>query len=130
MLTYLHHSDPSIAHYRKPQWNFVRGAVSTVDRPLLGWAGRFFLHNVSHDHVGPLRRVPNKVDYMLSTGFPSLVLIYSLLYVNRLILVSVVLTRSALDNQPQVTEVLKTVLKDDYNYDTTVCEALLHLVRP
>lgn len=54
MLTYLHHSDPTIAHYRKSQWSFLRGAVSTVDRPLLGWAGRFFLHNVSHDHVSEL----------------------------------------------------------------------------
>ncbi|KAG6828272.1 hypothetical protein H0H92_008579 [Tricholoma furcatifolium] len=50
MLTYLHHSDPSIAHYRSKEWTFLRGALATVDRPLLGWAGRFFLHNVSHDH--------------------------------------------------------------------------------
>lgn len=52
-LTYLHHSDPTIPHYRKAEWNFLRGALSTVDRPLLGWAGRFFLKNVSHDHVCP-----------------------------------------------------------------------------
>lgn len=51
MLTYLHHSDPTIAHFRRKEWTFLRGAVATVDRPLLGWAGRFFLHNVSHDHV-------------------------------------------------------------------------------
>ncbi|KAI0937591.1 hypothetical protein AcV7_003584 [Taiwanofungus camphoratus] len=51
MLTYLHHSDPTIPHYRKEEWSWVRGAAATVDRPLLGWAGRFFLHNVSHDHV-------------------------------------------------------------------------------
>ncbi|KAH9831150.1 fatty acid desaturase-domain-containing protein [Rhodofomes roseus] len=51
MLTYLHHSDPTIPHYRKDEWSWVRGAAATVDRPLLGWAGRFFLHNVSHDHV-------------------------------------------------------------------------------
>ncbi|KZT10498.1 uncharacterized protein LAESUDRAFT_427677 [Laetiporus sulphureus 93-53] len=51
MLTYLHHSDPTIPHYRKQEWSWVRGAAATVDRPLLGWAGRFFLHNVSHDHV-------------------------------------------------------------------------------
>lgn len=51
MLTYLHHSDPTMAHFRNKQWSFLRGAISTVDRPLLGWAGRFFLHNVSHDHV-------------------------------------------------------------------------------
>lgn len=46
MLTYLHHSDPTIPHYRKEEWSWVRGAAATVDRPLLGWAGRFFLHNV------------------------------------------------------------------------------------
>jgi len=51
MLTFLHHTDPTVAHYRNKQWSFLRGAVSTVDRPLLGWAGRFFLHNVSHDHI-------------------------------------------------------------------------------
>lgn len=51
MLTYLHHSDPTIPHYRKPEWTFLRGALATVDRPFLGWVGRFFLHNVSHDHV-------------------------------------------------------------------------------
>ncbi|TFY81120.1 hypothetical protein EWM64_g2894 [Hericium alpestre] len=51
MLTFLHHSDPTIPHYRAKEWSFLRGAVATVDRPLLGWAGRFFLHNVSHDHV-------------------------------------------------------------------------------
>ena len=69
MLTFLHHSDPTIPHYRAGAWSWVRGAAATVDRPLLGWAGRFFLHNVcllplpgpspcrtdalqvSHDHV-------------------------------------------------------------------------------
>lgn len=47
MFTYLHHSDPTIPHYRKEEWSFVRGVLATVDRPLLGWMGRFFLHNVS-----------------------------------------------------------------------------------
>ena len=56
MLTYLHHSDPTIPHYRSKEWNFLRGAISTVDRPLLGWVGRFFLHNVSHDHVSGVLR--------------------------------------------------------------------------
>ncbi|KAF9477903.1 delta-12 fatty acid desaturase [Pholiota conissans] len=51
MLTYLQHSDPTIPHYRNSQWSFVRGATSTIDRPLLGFLGRFFLHNISHDHV-------------------------------------------------------------------------------
>ncbi|TFK71172.1 delta-12 fatty acid desaturase [Pluteus cervinus] len=85
MLTYLHHSDPSIAHYRKSQWTFLRGAVSTVDRPLLGWAGRFFLHNVSHDHI----------SHHLFSSIPFY-------------------------NQPEVTKILKGVLKEDYNYDSTV----------
>jgi len=51
MFTYLHHSDPTIPHYRKSEWSFLRGAAATVDRPLLGWMGRFFFHNISHDHV-------------------------------------------------------------------------------
>ncbi|KAJ7598612.1 fatty acid desaturase-domain-containing protein [Mycena floridula] len=51
MFTYLHHSDPTIPHYRKGEWSFLRGAAATVDRPLLGWMGRFFFHNISHDHV-------------------------------------------------------------------------------
>ncbi|PFH48439.1 hypothetical protein AMATHDRAFT_65424 [Amanita thiersii Skay4041] len=84
MLTYLHHSDPSIAHYRRKEWNFVRGALSTVDRPLLGWAGRFFFHNVSHDHIA----------HHLFSYIPFY-------------------------NQPQVTEIIKKVLKEDYNYDST-----------
>ncbi|KAF8884402.1 fatty acid desaturase-domain-containing protein [Gymnopilus junonius] len=51
MLTFLQHSDPTVPHYRKGAWTFIRGAAATVDRPLLGWLGRFFLHNVGHDHV-------------------------------------------------------------------------------
>ncbi|THH17323.1 hypothetical protein EW146_g3466 [Bondarzewia mesenterica] len=51
MFTYLHHSDPTIPHYFGNEWTFLRGAAATVDRPLLGWMGRFFLHNISHDHV-------------------------------------------------------------------------------
>ncbi|KAF8879058.1 delta-12 fatty acid desaturase [Infundibulicybe gibba] len=84
MLTYLQHSDPSIPHYRKGEWTFVRGALSTVDRPLLGWAGKFFLHNASHNHV----------SHHLFSSIPFY-------------------------NQPQVTEILKGILKDDYNYDST-----------
>jgi len=51
MFTYLHHTDPTMPHFRKDAWTFLRGAITTVDRPLLGWMGRFFLHNISHDHV-------------------------------------------------------------------------------
>ncbi|KAJ7701504.1 hypothetical protein B0H17DRAFT_924666 [Mycena rosella] len=51
MITYLHHTDPTLPHYRGPEWNFQRGAAATVDRPFLGWQGRLFLHDVAHFHV-------------------------------------------------------------------------------
>ncbi|KAF5368960.1 hypothetical protein D9758_003062 [Tetrapyrgos nigripes] len=51
MITYLHHTDPTLPHYRQAEWNFQRGAAATVDRPFLGWMGRFFLHDVAHFHV-------------------------------------------------------------------------------
>ncbi|CCM07159.1 uncharacterized protein FIBRA_09497 [Fibroporia radiculosa] len=51
MVTFLQHSDPTVPHYHQEQWTWIRGAAATIDRPLLGWMGRFFLHNASHDHV-------------------------------------------------------------------------------
>ncbi|KAH9475531.1 Delta(12) fatty acid desaturase [Psilocybe cubensis] len=51
MITYLHHTDPLLPHYRGKEWNFQRGAAATVDRDFLGWQGRFFLHDVAHFHV-------------------------------------------------------------------------------
>ncbi|KAL4253025.1 Fatty acid desaturase [Abortiporus biennis] len=84
MCTYLHHSDPTLPHYRQNSWSFLRGAAATVDRPILGWMGRFFFHNVSHDHV--------------AHHFFSQAPFY---------------------NQPQITEAIKAILKEDYNYDTT-----------
>ncbi|KAF8880016.1 fatty acid desaturase-domain-containing protein [Infundibulicybe gibba] len=84
MFTYLHHSDPTIPHYRKGEWSFLRGAAATVDRPLLGWMGRFFFHNISHDHVAH--------HFFIQAPFY---------------------------NGPQITRVIKSVLKDDYNYDST-----------
>jgi omega-6 fatty acid desaturase (delta-12 desaturase) len=51
MITYLHHTDENLPHYRKSEWSFQRGAACTVDRPFLGWQGRFFLHDVAHYHV-------------------------------------------------------------------------------
>ncbi|KAJ7623255.1 delta-12 fatty acid desaturase [Roridomyces roridus] len=84
MLTYLHHCDPTVPYFRRKQWSFLRGASSTVDRPFLGWAGRFFLHNVSHDHL----------SHHLFSSIPFY-------------------------NQPLVTEHIKKVLKENYNYDST-----------
>ncbi|PFH48438.1 hypothetical protein AMATHDRAFT_65423 [Amanita thiersii Skay4041] len=51
MITYLHHTDPILPHYREKEWNYQRGAAATVDRDFLGWQGRFFLHDVAHYHV-------------------------------------------------------------------------------
>ncbi|KAJ6542191.1 fatty acid desaturase-domain-containing protein [Mycena vulgaris] len=51
MITYLHHTDPRLPHYREGLWNFQRGACATIDRDFLGWQGRFFLHDVAHYHV-------------------------------------------------------------------------------
>lgn len=51
MITYLHHTDPILPHYRGIEWNFQRGAAATIDRDFLGWQGRFFLHDVAHYHV-------------------------------------------------------------------------------
>ncbi|KAH8102900.1 fatty acid desaturase-domain-containing protein [Cristinia sonorae] len=84
LCTYLHHSDPTLPHYRREEWSFLRGAAATVDRPIMGWMGRFFLHNVSHDHV--------------AHHFFSQVPFY---------------------NMEEVTQAIRTVLKDDYNYDST-----------
>ncbi|KAK0220561.1 fatty acid conjugase [Armillaria fumosa] len=84
MLTYLHHSDPTMPHYRSRTWTFVRGALATVDRPLLGWVGRVFLHNVSHDHVA----------HHIFSSIPFY-------------------------NQPEVTKIIRPLLGNAYNYDTT-----------
>ncbi|KIP07406.1 hypothetical protein PHLGIDRAFT_30042 [Phlebiopsis gigantea 11061_1 CR5-6] len=51
MITYLHHTDPQLPHYRSGQWTFARGAAATMDRDFLGGMGDFFLHGVAHFHV-------------------------------------------------------------------------------
>ncbi|KAK7035390.1 hypothetical protein VNI00_011921 [Paramarasmius palmivorus] len=84
MLTYLHHSDPTIPYYRRNEWTFLRGAIATVDRPLLGCIGQVFFHHVSHNHV----------SHHIFSDIPFY-------------------------NQPLATKLIKEVLKDDYNYDST-----------
>ncbi|KAJ8082312.1 hypothetical protein PM082_008165 [Marasmius tenuissimus] len=84
MFTYLQHSDPTIPYYRRNEWTFARGALATVDRPLFGWVGRFFLHNISTDHLA----------HHFFSGIPFY-------------------------NLPAVTEAIKPVLGDYYNYDST-----------
>ncbi|KAJ7503807.1 fatty acid desaturase-domain-containing protein [Mycena galericulata] len=50
-ITYLQHASPGVPYYRAGAWSFTRGALATVDRPLFGWAGRFFMHHIGTDHV-------------------------------------------------------------------------------
>jgi len=54
MITYLHHTDPTLPHYRGAVWNFQRGAAATIDRNFLGWQGRFF-----SPRCRPLPRYPS-----------------------------------------------------------------------
>ncbi|KIM76146.1 hypothetical protein PILCRDRAFT_826658 [Piloderma croceum F 1598] len=51
MITYVQHVDQSLPHYRRSAFTFQRSATATIDRPFLGWQGRFFLHDVAHYHV-------------------------------------------------------------------------------
>ncbi|KAG6809943.1 hypothetical protein H0H92_013992 [Tricholoma furcatifolium] len=89
MLSLMAYVGPSLVlkYYLVPylaEWSFLRGAAATVDRPLLGYFGRFFFHNISHDHVAH--------HFFIKAPFY---------------------------NGPQITKAIKTVLKDDYNYDST-----------
>jgi Fatty acid desaturase len=100
MITYLHHTDPDVPHYRKKAWNFQRGAAATVDRPILGWQGRFFLHDVAHYHV--IHHFFPKMPFCEQNLFlmPSLSLIFCAL----------------LDNGPEATKYLKAFIGDHYVY--------------
>ena len=49
-ITYLQHSDPKMAHYEAHQWNFARGAATTIDREF-GFVGKHILHDIIETHV-------------------------------------------------------------------------------
>ncbi|GAA5843375.1 hypothetical protein JCM5353_008791 [Sporobolomyces roseus] len=51
MITYLQHTDPQLPHYRADQWNFVRGALCTIDRNLLGPVGPYLMHGITETHI-------------------------------------------------------------------------------
>lgn len=55
MITYLHHTDPVLPHYRDAVWSYHRGAAATLDRDFLGWQGRFFLYNGAYSCIGRKR---------------------------------------------------------------------------
>jgi len=48
-ITYLQHTDIRVPHYKGEEWNFIRGALSTVDRNY-GILTHFF-HNIGDSHV-------------------------------------------------------------------------------
>lgn len=45
LYTYLQHSCPSVPHYRGEEWNFLRGALCSVDR-------NYGIYNVLHHQIG------------------------------------------------------------------------------
>lgn len=49
-ITYLQHTDPTIAHYDANEWTFARGAASTVDRKF-GFVGPHIFHDIIETHV-------------------------------------------------------------------------------
>lgn len=49
-ITFLQHSDPSLPHYDSSEWNFVRGAMATIDRDF-GFIGKHIFHDIVETHV-------------------------------------------------------------------------------
>ena len=42
----IQHTDQTIPHYGPDEWTFARGALSTMDRNLLGPIGPYILHGI------------------------------------------------------------------------------------
>lgn len=68
LITFLQHTDPSLPHYRAPEFTFPRGALSTLDRTLLGdlgavmgWIGGHATHGISETHV--VHHVSSKIPH-------------------------------------------------------------------
>ncbi|KAH9991419.1 fatty acid desaturase-domain-containing protein [Xylariaceae sp. FL0662B] len=49
-ITYLHHTHEDVKHYDGDKWNFVAGALATVDRDM-GFIGRHMFHGIIDTHV-------------------------------------------------------------------------------
>lgn len=49
-ITYLQHSDPTMAHYDAQAWTFARGAATTIDREF-GFVGQHLMHDIIETHV-------------------------------------------------------------------------------
>ncbi|KAI0827412.1 delta-12 fatty acid desaturase protein [Trametes gibbosa] len=50
-MTYLQHSCSTVPFYRSNAWSRTRGALSTIDRPFLGWIGVYIFLGVNHHHT-------------------------------------------------------------------------------
>jgi len=50
LITYLHHTDVRVPHYRGEEWSFIRGALCTVDRNYGTFLNTLF-HNIGDTHV-------------------------------------------------------------------------------
>lgn len=50
IITLLHHTHPALPHYEDSEWNFLKGALCTVDRSF-GKMLDFFFHHISDTHV-------------------------------------------------------------------------------
>ncbi|KAH9936095.1 delta12-fatty acid desaturase [Fomitopsis serialis] len=68
LITFLQHTDPILPHYRAPEFTFPRGALTTLDRDLLGdcgsimsWLGAHLTHGISETHVA--HHVASKIPH-------------------------------------------------------------------
>jgi len=68
LITFLQHTDPLIPHYRADIFTFQRGALSTLDRsllgdlgPVMGWIAAHATHGISETHV--LHHVTSKIPH-------------------------------------------------------------------
>jgi len=68
LITFLQHTDPLLPHYRSEEFTFPRGALSTLDRTLLGdlgslmgWIGATVTHGISETHVA--HHVSSKIPH-------------------------------------------------------------------
>ena len=50
LITYLQHTDTYVPHYREPEFTWLRGALSTVDRSYGAWLDDAF-HHIADSHV-------------------------------------------------------------------------------
>jgi omega-6 fatty acid desaturase (delta-12 desaturase) len=71
MITFLQHTDPLLPHYRPGAFTFPRGALSTLDRNLMGgdgifgaimgWFGATLTHGIAETHVA--HHVSSKIPH-------------------------------------------------------------------